>query len=187
MHCLLPKVLWHYTYLAVLLSHQSLLLNLLCCFLLISLHNKCWEGQSSVLAPLSLSIYTFSLGELVQLHGFKHYLWVEDSHIYNLACYSPPKYQACIFNCLLDIFAWMPDKHQKFNMFLIVPPISVLPPVFPTSEYSDCILSIAQPKDLKVILTTPFLSPLSCTLTHEMFLGFSLLHMRYFLNTYTSY
>ena len=75
------------------------------------------EAQSSVPGPLSFSTYTYFLGDLVQMLGFKHYLEAEDCHYYNLAFSSSPSCQTGMSNCLLDIIPWMPDKYLKLIIF----------------------------------------------------------------------
>ncbi len=73
--------------------------------------------RGSVLGPLLFTIYTTSLGPIIQAHGFLlPNSTIDDTQLYQSFQPDNPIVAAWISGCLANISAWMKEHHMQLNL-----------------------------------------------------------------------
>lgn len=73
--------------------------------------------QLCLLFSIITILYHHSLGDLIQFHGFKYYLYANNSQIHSsrLTFFPNIRHQSQLSNCLLDISICLSNKRLKPN------------------------------------------------------------------------
>lgn len=121
-------------------------------------------SKCSVLGPLTLSLYTLSLGDLLYPYGSYFSLCIDDVFVFFSSPDLSPKLLIHKTNCLLDIYTWESLRHFKIKMYKAKKVQSkniFFPPVFSIPVNVITIYQLPKPN-----LQDLFLIPPSLSLSH---------------------
>ena len=134
--------------------------------------NNLWQ----LLSPPTLLTLACLLCKLIYLHGFRYYLTANNSEI---SVFSPGTVtKQCISLSLLDIFAWMTQRHLHFSLSQ-TESIFSLKSISPDSpgQYRHHHHSSAHSGDLSFTFWIPYPPSLCCLLCHQILLPKYLLNL----------
>ena len=75
----------------------------------------CGVPQGSVLGPLLFNFYMLPLGSVIRRHGISFHSYADDTQLYVAVSPDDTGPIDSLFNCILDIKAWMSQHFLKLN------------------------------------------------------------------------